>query len=405
MKPLLVRELQAPLTIGVVVALIVMSGCALHGPRLTPVSHLAYNEAVQVSEQQELLLNLIRLRYTESPQFLAIGSISSQMRFDARASLAGRFGHELGYETKLLSPEAGVEFSESPTVTFSPMLSEEFTRRLVTPVNLQSLYLLTRYGWSVEKTLQVVAEELNGIRNTLPRETVPAQDVEAIEQFAHLAHLMESLHAQHLLDVDIVEQWAPVSNAIPASDVSAHDLLNAIAKGYRFNYDAGSSSYSLQSRSQHYVLRVAPAARDVPELDELTALLRLRPRELAYEFYAQALPGPTPESTLSIRTRSVLGAMAHVAQGIAVPQDDGDHRFAAASPLPKGIHALVDVRNSRAEPADAFIAVPYRGRWFYIANSDLESRRTLGVLMSLIRLEIGAGTAQNLPVLTLPVGR
>ena len=88
-----------------------------------------------------------------------------------------------------------------------------------------------------------------------------------------------------------------------------------------------------------------------------------------------------------------------------MPQDDGDHRFAAASPLPKGIHALVDVRNSRAEPADAFIAVPYRGRWFYIANSDLESRRTLGVLMSLIRLEIGAGTAQNLPVLTLPVGR
>ena len=63
------------------------SGCALRGPALTPTSHLAYNEAVQQSEQRELLLNLVRLRYLEAPEFLAISSISSQMQFDARASL------------------------------------------------------------------------------------------------------------------------------------------------------------------------------------------------------------------------------------------------------------------------------------------------------------------------------
>jgi hypothetical protein len=63
------------------------------------------------------------------------------------------------------------------------------------------------------------------------------------------------------------------------------------------------------------------------------------------------------------------------------------------------------VRSSEAEPVDAFVAVPYRGRWFYVEDSDLDSKRTLGVLISLIRLEIGAGGAENVPVLTLPVGR
>ena len=39
-----------------------LAGCAAYGPGLTRTSHLAYNEAVQVSAQQELLLNLVRLR-------------------------------------------------------------------------------------------------------------------------------------------------------------------------------------------------------------------------------------------------------------------------------------------------------------------------------------------------------
>ena len=61
--------------------------------------------------------------------------------------------------------------------------------------------------------------------------------------------------------------------------------------------------------------------------------------------------------------------------------------------------------SSDEEPGDALATVPYRGRWFLIEASDLESRRTLGALLSLLRLEVGAGGSQNVPILTLPVSK
>src|SRR5690606_24849809 len=121
--------------------------------------------------------------YNDSPAFLAINSIASQMQFDAVASLAGSFGDD-GGTVRLAAPGAAAGYSESPTITFSPLRGEEFTRRLVAPVGLDSLYLLTRYGWSLERTLRLVVDEVNGIRNAVPRETATAQDVESLERFA-----------------------------------------------------------------------------------------------------------------------------------------------------------------------------------------------------------------------------
>ena len=37
---------------------------------------------------------------------------------------------------------------------------------------------------------------------------------------------------------------------------------------------------------------------------------------------------------------------------------------------------LFRVRSSTSRPANAFVVVPYRGAWFYIADNDLESKST-----------------------------
>src|SRR5690606_6120808 len=105
------------------------AACRLHGPRLKPVSHLANHEAVQTSEQRELLLNLVRLRHTDTPEFLAIDSIATQMQFDAAASLGASFGDDRDGGVRLTAPSAAAAYSESPTVTFSPLRDEAFTRR------------------------------------------------------------------------------------------------------------------------------------------------------------------------------------------------------------------------------------------------------------------------------------
>lgn len=383
-----------------------VSACALQGPRLMPVSHLAYNEAVQISEQRELLLNLVRLRHTDTPEFLAISSISSQMQFDAAASLSGSLGDDRQGRVRLAAPGAAAAYSESPTVTFSPLRDEEFTRRLVAPVELDSLYLLTRYGWSLERTLRLLADEVNGIRNVVPREAMSAQDAESLDRFAELARVMQSLHERRLIEIDVVERWTPLSSPIPAAHVSVQDLLTAIADGHRFAYAAASASYSLQVRTQHYVLSIAAEAFVTPDLAEMLARLGLQPGRSTYEIDAPESSGVPPGSALTIRTRSVLGAMAYAAQGIEVAKHERERGSLAPRILPSPPAAsLLQIRSSETQPVDAFVAVPYRGRWFYVDDGDLDSKRTLGILSSLIRLEIGAGGAQNVPVLTLPVGR
>ena len=390
----------------VFIATYFVTGCAIHGPKLTPVSHLAYNEAVQVSEQRELLLNLVRLRYNDAPQFLAISSISSQLRFGASASLGGVFGKDAGDATDLVAPSGTVDYSESPTVTFSPMRGEEFTKRLVTPVKLDSLMLLTRYGWSLERTLPMFVEELNGTVNWLPRDRASADDQLSAARFTGLSKLFASLNDLGLVEFGCKDQYASTGQIIDAEKVRASDLLAAHAQGFRFERQSETGPYELQVRARQCSLRITPSGLADTQVQLMLAQMRLKPGLGEYDLDTESAARGLPTDTLHIRTRSVLGVMAYVAHGIGVPRAVRGQDFPVAS-INGGYASPVPlaVRNSPTEPADSFIAVQYRGHWFYVENGDLESRRTLGVLASLMRLEITAGGATEIPVLTIPVAR
>ena len=59
--------------------------------------------------------------------------------------------------------------------------------------------------------------------------------------------------------------------------------------------------------------------------------------------------------------------------------------------------------SSTNRPANAFVAVPYRGAWFYIADNDLESKSTFMLLTQLFNLQ--AGQIKTVaPALTIGVG-
>jgi hypothetical protein len=55
-------------------------------------------------------------------------------------------------------------------------------------------------------------------------------------------------------------------------------------------------------------------------------------------------------------------------------------------------------------PKNAYVAVHYRGYWFYIDDADEESKSTFALVLQLSRLDFGH-QHQTGPLLTLPVGR
>ncbi|MCP4782031.1 MAG: hypothetical protein GY878_00605 [Fuerstiella sp.] len=87
-------------------------GCML-GPKSLQHSRLNYNRAVQTTSREELLLNLVRMRYHESEEFLGVSSITGQYTY--KADLAGKgLWHARSEGSGVLGAQS------KPTIVYSP---------------------------------------------------------------------------------------------------------------------------------------------------------------------------------------------------------------------------------------------------------------------------------------------
>ena len=71
-----IKNIVSPSFGWFMVLLLFLTGCSF-GPSMMRANRLTYNDALQFTERQELLLNIVRLRYNEGPEFLATSSIST----------------------------------------------------------------------------------------------------------------------------------------------------------------------------------------------------------------------------------------------------------------------------------------------------------------------------------------
>lgn len=101
--------------------------------------------------------------------------------------------------------------------------------------------------------------------------------------------------------------------------------------------------------------------------------------------------------------------MAYLSQGVAVPEKHSQAGLVSAGFAKEDANGIIpdlpQVRVQEERPKQASLIVPYKGYWFYIEESDISSKRTMGALNSLARLKIKAAAAQKIPVLTLPVAK
>jgi hypothetical protein len=93
--------------------------------------------------------------------------------------------------------------------------------------------------------------------------------------------------------------------------------------------------------------------------------------------------------------------MAHVAKGlVTITINDQGCPFDWQQVLGNRFRVLT----SKHRPHQAAVAVKYRGHWFYIDDRDHTSKSTFMLLRKIFALQVQAGGAESLPVLTLPIG-
>ena len=144
---------------------ILLSACATRlGPRTIPAPRFDYNERIARSQNDQLLLNLVRLRYRDTPVFLDVGTAIAQYTLDARVGVFPR-NHVDGTDGTELGVDLGGRYSEQPTITYEPISGAEFTQRLLTPISPSTIILLSQSGWSVERLLMCCVDRMNDVTN------------------------------------------------------------------------------------------------------------------------------------------------------------------------------------------------------------------------------------------------
>ncbi|MEM7543155.1 MAG: hypothetical protein AAF384_16445 [Pseudomonadota bacterium] len=352
---------------GVVLAMmwLTLTGCSQFGPSVIAGSRTDYNLAMRETESEQMLLNLVRLRYRDPSYFLEAAALNTQFSIAPSAEISSTFDFDGATSNGVRGRFA---FEEKPTVTYTPLQGEKFVRQVMSRVALETILLLDAGGWNIDRVLRLTVEKLNGLDNA-PRASGPT----------------------------------PTDAPQYASFLRAVGLIAELERGENV-----SILYRVNESSGSYVLRLNPLAQSA-QLQELRELLGLSAEQNEYRITVnEATHRP---DTINLQTRSFMGVLYFLSQGVSVPGsdlssgrvtqtlDDSGNAF-DWSQVTAG---LLAVQSSAQAPKNPAVALDYRGHWFYIDDSDLDSKSTFSLLGLLYALQ-SKGNQSAAPVLTLPVG-
>lgn len=347
------------------------------GPAYVRSSRPDYNMAVQQTNNQELLLNLVRCRYRDPLYFTTVERIAATQELvrganvgGGRATTRNEFAGVPGgssVERVLSTPLSlggNVSVNEKPTIFYAPIEGEKFVRQMMTPMNPDLLLLLVKSGWSLDRVFSVGVAELNGLKNA-PTASGPTPSREPeFRDFREAVRLLRVLQREQLIDL------------VKGGDNDGLQLV--------FSSEA--------------------AGRE--ETRRLKELLRLDPALDTYR--VQAGGRREGGSQIVVSTRPLISAMNYLSQGVEAPEADYAAGKVRRTTTADGANFdwqemlgdVFRVQVSEREPAPnvAATAVRYRGSWFYIADDDLDSKSTfvlLTQLMSLHSAPPAGGPAMN----------
>ncbi len=113
------------------------AGCTI-GPGTMTRDRFDYTVAVAESWKSQMLLNLVKLRYSDTPVFLDVGQIVSgytvQSAFTATGNVFSTSGPVPGVPNSSIGLGAQGQFTDRPTITYAPLMGERFARSLMTPI-------------------------------------------------------------------------------------------------------------------------------------------------------------------------------------------------------------------------------------------------------------------------------
>lgn len=328
----------------------------------------AYNVSIQSTNAEQMLLNLVRLRYADIPFFLDVASITTQSTF--RSELSPVFPAPGFNQENPAKIGTGVMWQDQPTITYTPLEGSAFASRMLRPIDLQTVQVLSYSGWDVDRIFRMLVQNFQGVL-TAPEASDPESKYSQYRRFMELSQLLRTFQQKGELQL-----------------------------GIKINEKANVHEESLQ----------IAFPQDGEEGERLADLLECREKD-GNRCRKEVEFGFNDEGRLGIMTRSILSCMYYLSRGVEVPEEHVESGMIRLPVCPGDPEEeqwremfcdLISVHWSKNRPSCAFVAVEYKGYWYYVDEIDRSSKKTFALLMQLYNLNAVVPNNRG-PILTLPL--
>jgi len=337
-----------------------LAACVNLGPRALDRDQLAYGNSIGDNWKNQMLANLVKLRYVDMPVFVDVGQIVGGYTLETQVD--GRLGFSdslFGRDSQSIS--GGGRYTDRPTITYMPKTGEDYLRSLLAPVEPSAVLALVLAGYSPKLLFNWSVESVNGVQNFAAARGEATHLVDP--KYTELVRLLAELQAVGAIGFEL--EHDPETRHDVIFMFTGRELdLSVAAKRERVREILG-----LEHDRKTFRVLYSPFALDEPDV-------------------------------LAIQTRSILQTMVSLSSFVDVPPDRADRAQVGYS-LPPGVTRPFRVRASPELPDDAYAAYEYEGYWYWIDHADLSSKEVFTLMLFLTTLTNRSGS-DSAPVLTIP---
>lgn len=408
-------EIKRLISILLVASVILLStGCGVQ-TKIIQHHHWDLNETISETHSEQLLLNIVRLRYDETPYFLQVSSISTSFFAQGGVGVAGNIPQG---GPNVLSLTGSLSYGESPVVTWSIPDSRDYFGRLLAPMGADQLTALAQSGWDPTRVLRVGVKKMNRLQNKDFRLNQGILTPATYDEFREVLQLINDLSREDLIDLAYGVKSSMGAGKIPLDKLDTRAIPDGLQYGLQFMTRDDPNVFEPLKLFKPLFLRFSKRSDDDPRARRLRELLNLDSKKYSFGIVDTASSGIEqlrsesgkltqvfdPETDLAeivLNNRSMMEVLYFASSYVQVPEAQlsrGYVRDDSGDPDPDWLNILT----SPDKPSDAWLKVKYRGHWFYIAANDVTSRKSFTLLGALFESIVGNVPGAK-PLLTIPV--
>lgn len=370
--------------------LLVMTGCASIGPKQVHIDRGTYNNMVRQTDQEQLLTNIIRLRYLEVTQYIQVTNLTAS--YSLSQSVAGSVSATTGSSPAswVYSISPTVSYSDTPTISYAPLSDIVFAKSLMTPILMNDYILLTHAGgFDYSVLFLLFFEQIGSVNSILLNIDGVNKRTEDYVKFVEIIRLLDICYKHDHFEVP-----------------EAVSYENRVGILFTFRPHKEKSRDALKLKK---LLEIPASAKEIVFMEH-TLLKELTKKN---DLVGLSKDKTKPKNVVLVRLRSAYSIMYSLGRGVQIPEDDIKGQLTRELINSDGsVHDwaawkkhVFKVYSCDKEPKDDYLVKVFvHNHWFYIKASDKISKTTFAAVMRLVTLTSAVSDGGNsAPVLTIPV--